>query len=625
VGWIILISLTILILRAPLEEKRFDPYDILGLSLGATTKEIKSAYRKLSLKYHPDKNPDPAAAVYFAESIAPAYKTLTDEGARSNYERFGHPDGKQSTKLGIALPEMLFGKGGMAPVMLITLVVAGVLLPLVFAMVMIRRMNKFVGGNGGVLKQTQNNFQAMLKPTLALQKVPEMLAVAHEYVTLPFGPGQDAVISGLLKDMKLEYDSKDQKLTRRHPGIIKAHMLVLAMLARKVETLPEQSKADAKTISSMIPRFLFEMQKIASMPINGAKQSHARSQISLMEFSQCFTQAVPLSTRKQGDGFASLMQLPHFTTENLSRVTKKSCKMLNDLMNMDVADRKALLSSGGFSDAAVKDVERYLAMIPRAMTFDHQFEVAGARDQEMLEGDVVTATIKIKLGRSGGPLGGAVPPLPFCSAERKEGWRLFIQDQSTNTMLATKTLDPASAYAAETGSDPFEAKMQFIAPPSGVYNISVTLMSDFWIGVDAKISKRLKILKRTAELMSSRQAHLAAKAAEQEEACSHGHSHGDGHGHGHSHGAAVVSESESDGDDDEDDDYPTDDGYPSDETGTSESDDEALERLEREKRPLPPQPKKVAERPAEKNQEPKRDAPGTPERVESAKSADSLD
>ena len=50
---------------------------LLQLERGATERDVKKAYRQLSLIYHPDKNPDPAAATYFAEFITKAYKTLT--------------------------------------------------------------------------------------------------------------------------------------------------------------------------------------------------------------------------------------------------------------------------------------------------------------------------------------------------------------------------------------------------------------------------------------------------------------------------------------------------------------------------------------------------------------------
>ena len=58
-----------------------DLYEILGLGRGASSSEIKKAYRQLSLKYHPDKNPSEDAAARFAE-VASAYEVLSDEEKR---------------------------------------------------------------------------------------------------------------------------------------------------------------------------------------------------------------------------------------------------------------------------------------------------------------------------------------------------------------------------------------------------------------------------------------------------------------------------------------------------------------------------------------------------------------
>ena len=58
-----------------------DLYEVLGLGRGASPAEIKKAYRQLSLKYHPDKNPSEDAASRFAE-VASAYEVLSDEEKR---------------------------------------------------------------------------------------------------------------------------------------------------------------------------------------------------------------------------------------------------------------------------------------------------------------------------------------------------------------------------------------------------------------------------------------------------------------------------------------------------------------------------------------------------------------
>ncbi len=71
-----------------------DYYKILGVSRSASTADIKKAYRKLSLKYHPDKNSSPEAASKFAE-ISNAYDVLSDEQKREVYNRGGEDAVKQ--------------------------------------------------------------------------------------------------------------------------------------------------------------------------------------------------------------------------------------------------------------------------------------------------------------------------------------------------------------------------------------------------------------------------------------------------------------------------------------------------------------------------------------------------
>ena len=70
-------------------EKR-DYYEVLGVARTAGLDEIKKAYRKLALKYHPDKNPGDAEAEEKFKEAAEAYSVLSDEEKRARYDRYGH-------------------------------------------------------------------------------------------------------------------------------------------------------------------------------------------------------------------------------------------------------------------------------------------------------------------------------------------------------------------------------------------------------------------------------------------------------------------------------------------------------------------------------------------------------
>ncbi|KZZ34402.1 molecular chaperone DnaJ, partial [Oleiphilus sp. HI0086] len=67
-----------------------DYYEVLGIERSADAKEVKKAYRRLAMKYHPDRNPDDAQAEEKFKEATEAYEILSDEQKRGAYDQYGH-------------------------------------------------------------------------------------------------------------------------------------------------------------------------------------------------------------------------------------------------------------------------------------------------------------------------------------------------------------------------------------------------------------------------------------------------------------------------------------------------------------------------------------------------------
>src|SRR2546430_10660103 len=73
----------------PVMAKR-DYYQVLGVSRGASEAELKAAFRKLAMKFHPDRNPGDKDCEHHFKEINEAYDVLKDGDKRAAYDRFGH-------------------------------------------------------------------------------------------------------------------------------------------------------------------------------------------------------------------------------------------------------------------------------------------------------------------------------------------------------------------------------------------------------------------------------------------------------------------------------------------------------------------------------------------------------
>ena len=82
-----------------------DYYEVLGVAKNANANELKGAFRRLAMKYHPDRNPDDAQAEDKFKEATEAYEVLSDSQKRTAYDRFGH-DGVSSEGVSISATEL---------------------------------------------------------------------------------------------------------------------------------------------------------------------------------------------------------------------------------------------------------------------------------------------------------------------------------------------------------------------------------------------------------------------------------------------------------------------------------------------------------------------------------------
>ena len=93
-----------------------DYYDILGLSKSASENEIKSSYRKLAMKYHPDRNPGDKKAEDKFKEISESYEILKDPQKKAAYDQYGHAAFSQGSGGGTSSGFSGFGSGGFSDI-----------------------------------------------------------------------------------------------------------------------------------------------------------------------------------------------------------------------------------------------------------------------------------------------------------------------------------------------------------------------------------------------------------------------------------------------------------------------------------------------------------------------------
>jgi translocation protein SEC63 len=208
------------------EVNTFDPYTILGVAQGTAMSEIKKVYRKLSLKYHPDKNIGDKMAEEMFMKIAKAYEALTDPIARDNYEKFGNPDGKQSLEVSIGLPKILLENPKV--VLVLYLIAMVVVIP---SAVGLWYSNSKQYGEKNIKYDTYNAFYTLLQESHRVRNLCEVIAASAECREINSPKPSDMEPMGLLYN-KLKQEKLMVPPKYEHPTVLRGNLLLHAHLLR---------------------------------------------------------------------------------------------------------------------------------------------------------------------------------------------------------------------------------------------------------------------------------------------------------------------------------------------------------------------------------------------------------
>ncbi|OMH80953.1 Translocation protein sec63 [Zancudomyces culisetae] len=185
IGWILIALLSYQVKnKEVVTGPKWDPYEILGLETGADFQKIKKSFKKLSLKYHPDKirgtDEEKVKAEAFYIDITRAYKTLTDDVSRENYEKYGNPDGLMSRTMGIALPRILVEAHTSPFVMMLYGLFFGFVLPYYVGRWWYRS-NQYTKDK--ILNPTMSTFFKNIREPISLPNLIDLLCAAEEFNT----------------------------------------------------------------------------------------------------------------------------------------------------------------------------------------------------------------------------------------------------------------------------------------------------------------------------------------------------------------------------------------------------------------------------------------------------------
>lgn len=486
VGYAAIFYLVQLVPEFTTERGAFDPWEILNLASSATEKEIKSHYRKLSLKFHPDKLAKDLTEAVREEMeqnfvlINKAYKALTDEVTRENFLKYGHPDGPQSVSHGIAIPKFLVEGAGSPLLVVLYVILLGVLLPL-------------------LVKSKWDSARSYTK-----QGIHTETASFFVEKLVDFNPSKPITSESVIE--LISHAQEFQALFHNKYAAEQVEELIWAHLQRRPLANRESDK-------------LFCVSKVPTL-LNGLIDIAAGFRLTeLCTASVEVMAAVHQAVNPQGNKFTQISQLPYVETDKLDKSVE--CYTLGKLAKMPKQEAEKFLNLKGEN---FENAIKVASQIPIPQLISAKFEVVGESVVTPASHVVVNVKLLVKSAshkavksvpeallqepqdleslQNPFKIAEAQPELPATISpffppvdERFKGWYAFLVLQKDGKLaeeparLTKLSLDNLKAAQLGSGNDvvvgTFKLKLNAISPPDeGKYQFKMLLKSCEYFGLD---------------------------------------------------------------------------------------------------------------------------------------------
>jgi len=436
------------------EIAKFDPFTILDVTPQATNPQIKRAYRKLSLIFHPDKNrDDPLAASRFIQ-ITKAYQALTDEVGRRNWEKYGNPDGPQTTKVGIGLPRLLLEKDHNLTILCTFFFILLFVVPMTF--ICYYQQTKNFAANG-VMIDTLQFLGFYVTENSRVKACPEMLAACAESRNMRLRPTDNAH----LKQMGMQV-VEHKKRTLTMPTIMKNQYLIWAHMQRLHHLMSDELKEDCEEILKFSMKITQAMIEIACM-----REWFATAQ-AMIEFRHCLVQGLDVKS-------SQLLQVPHFNEELVEHCSKAktSITTLEEFLAQEADFRKELPKIEPHQLLDIEAFCRHVGQVELKATVEVEDE------SEIVVGDVATVTVHLirKNLQEMEAMGPAHAPL-FPEPKFEEWWFFLVEAPPSTRIIHFERIRDVEHFVEE--------KLRFQITRPGKQTLVLHALCDSYAGLDQK-------------------------------------------------------------------------------------------------------------------------------------------